>query len=92
MRHNKMINEKWRISGEMNLSARNTLLLILERKGIQIRELEEAIETLYESFCDRMDESELARKEIEYKRRKLLWEHHRRMRQWEGVPRTGDAY
>ena len=61
-----MKNEKWRISGEMNLSARSTLLIILERKGIQIPELEEAIEDAYERFCDRQDILAREQEEREY--------------------------
>ena len=61
------------MSGEMNLSARNTLLCILESKGIQILELEEAIETLYERSCKRHDILARELEEREYQLKKAIW-------------------
>jgi hypothetical protein len=56
---------------EMNICARNKLLVLLERKGIYMKELEEAIEDAYQNYYDRRDKEEGV-KEEEHRRKKRL--------------------
>ena len=43
---------KVKMKAKMNIRARNKLLDILNEKGIEIEDLEEAIEEAYENYCE----------------------------------------
>jgi hypothetical protein len=57
---------------EMNICARNKLLVLLERKGIYIEELEEAIENAYQNYCDRRDREEGVIEDEHQRKKRLL--------------------